>query len=125
MDCTALANCTTLATTPETERGLRFAEMLQTEPLRPAVYVDGPNPADGAGNPVVAVASQFQSLDFSSRALQRADALTAESPGSDTPFATAGREALQAQAEILRTVMMMEVMNSAKQGVTTLFQQQG
>ncbi len=123
MDCTALANCTGVATTPETERGLRFAEMLEAEPMRPVVYADAPARAESAGSALAGAMTQWQSLDFASQATSRADAVA--TPSAANPYESAAHEAVQAQAEILRTIMMMEVMNSAKQGVTTLFQQQG
>lgn len=109
------------------ERAEHFAQLLQAEPLRANVYVDPPASSLDSRNPVVAAASHFESMDFASGALRRAEAL-ASGPapgGAGSELSDFGREAVFAQAEMLRTVLMMEVTNSAKQGITTLFQQQG
>lgn len=105
------------------ERGQRFAELLHAEPLRANFYVDPPASGFNGGNPVAAFVSRFDKMDFAAEAQRRGDALAAQDPG--TEYSRAAREALQAQAEILRTVIMMETVNTAKQGVTTIFQQQG
>lgn len=107
----------------EQERGQRFAELLQAEPQRANFYVDPPAAGFNGGNPVTALVSRFDKMDFAAEAQRRGDALAAVNPGSE--YAMAAREAVYAQAEILRTVIMMETVNTAKQGVTTIFQQQG
>lgn len=105
------------------ERGQRFAELLQAEPLRANFYVDPPASGLNGSNPVAAFVSRFDSVDFASEALRRGEALTAATP--ESAYAMTAREAVHAQAEILRTVIMMETVNTAKQGVSTIFQQQG
>lgn len=107
----------------EQERGQRFAELLQAEPQRANFYVDPPASGFNGGNPVAAFVSRFDKMDFAAEAQRRGDALAAVDPGSE--YAMAAREAVHAQGEILRTVIMMETVNTAKQGVTTIFQQQG
>ena len=140
MDCTTLAKCATgaggavspqdvsmRATTPESEQSRRFAELVESEPQKQTLYVAQPV-AEPSSNALTHTMSQFSSLDFSSFALNKAQALTQQPAGGSGPgseYQNAAREAIAAQAEILRTVMMMEVMNTSKQGVTTLFQQQG
>lgn len=117
-----------VAVTPDSARGQRFSEMLQAEPQRENVYVAGPD-VEPSSNPLISVMTQFQSLELTNgspsptSSYERAG--SGGEPESDVNFASPNQDILDAQAGLLRTAMMMEVMNSAKQGVTTLFQQQG
>ncbi|MBA3623623.1 MAG: hypothetical protein H0W48_04050 [Methylibium sp.] len=116
------------ATQREQARGQQFAQLLQAEPLRENFYVDSPASGGAHGNPVSAFVSKFEEMDFAAAAMRRGEELArapiqAGSPGSE--YSLAAREAVYAQGEIVRTVIMMETVNTAKQGVSTLFQQQG
>ena len=114
--------------------GQRFSALVESAPPPEEVYVNMPTNFDGKG-PLMGFLTQFESRnnavrDISARALQNADAVSNSHAGGNSgdpvgEFRTASHEALQAQAEMLRTMMLMEVMSTAKQGVTTLFQQQG
>jgi hypothetical protein len=118
-----------VAVTPDSVRGQRFAEMLQAEPQRENVYVAGPDVEPRSSNPLVAVMSQFQSLELTNGSPPPTSTYERSGnggePDSDADLASPNQDLLDAQAGLLRTAMMMEVMSSAKQGVTTLFQQQG
>jgi hypothetical protein len=117
-----------IATQREQARGQQFAQLLQAEPLRENFYVDPPASSSSGGNPVSAFVSKFEEMDFAKAAMRRGEELAraplpSGSPGSE--YSVAAREAVYAQGEIVRTVIMMETVNTAKQGVSTLFQQQG
>ena len=117
-----------VAVTPDSARAQRFAEMLQAEPQRENVYVAAPDVSPNGSNPLVSLMSQFQAAELptSSHASVGKHEHGGIGSESDTShLAGPNQDILQAQAGLVRTVMMMEVMSSAKQGVTTLFQQQG
>lgn len=118
-----------VAVTPESARAQRFAEMLQAEPQRENVYVAAPDVASGGGNPLVSFMSQFQAFELPSGSHASVDKYEQGGMGAevDSAFhlASSNQDLLQAQAGLIRTALMMEVMSTAKQGVTTLFQQQG
>lgn len=101
------------------------------------VYIDGQHTAN-PGNPLVGVIDAFDSLKLTPAGGPRADSIERD-PAYETEW-DANREEAQAEADgfsefgdtllavqsqILRTTLMMETMNTAKQGMTTLFQQQG
>lgn len=101
----------------------RFAELLQT--CKPAStqdqYLAPPTVPLQPPGPLLEALSRIDQLELPQPA-------SAASQGDADPaaaFADVAETALQTQKEILRTVIMMETMNSAKQGVTTLFQLQG
>ena len=115
------------AITPES--GQRFSALVESSAQSKDVYVNGLATADVKGA-FVKFLTQFESHDIPTRALQNADDVSRShasenSSNSADEFKAASHDALQAQAEMLRTMMMMEMMSTAKQGVTTLFQQQG
>ncbi len=134
MELTALAAAGVPASGPVSggEVAARFKAAL--EPAAPVkdVYIDGASTARD-GNPLVDVMKTFDSLDFKAPSAEYNGADRRyddeSSYGDEDPesaaFSEFGAEVLAIQAEILRTVLMMETMNTAKQGVTTLFQQQG
>jgi len=102
----------------------RFAELLRTcAPATPGdQYVAPPSSAEvTAANPFFDVMSRIDQLELPSRDTTATEGST----DAATEFGNVADAALQTQKEILRTVIMMETMNSAKQGVTTLFQLQG
>lgn len=107
----------------------RFSALVESTPPLQDVYVNVPGNPHGK-SPVVEFLSQFGRREFSAHALENADQVTSGYAGANSgnpadEFKAASYEALQAQAEMLKTMMMMEMMSTAKQGVTTLFQQQG
>lgn len=118
-----------VAVTPDSARAQRFAEMLQAEPQRENVYVAGPDAAPSGSSPLVSFMTQFQALELPGDSAASTGRYEQGSRGADagveSDLASPNQDILQAQAGLVRTVMMMEVMSSAKQGVTTLFQQQG
>jgi len=118
-----------VAVTPDSARAQRFAEMLQAEPQRENVYVAAPDVAPSGSNPLVSFMSQFQTFESSTGSHASVDKYEQSGMGAESDpasnLASSNQDILQAQAGLVRTVMMMEVMSSAKQGVTTLFQQQG
>jgi hypothetical protein len=116
----------------------RFSDLLRQKSTAPAdVYLNGPAAADNRGY-IADVASKFQALDFkvgpahttgydASRSPDEAygDDLD-DAPGSEVESLKDVMEtSLKIQMEILRTALMLETVNVSKQGVTTLFQQQG
>jgi hypothetical protein len=115
--------------TPDSARGQRFAELLEAEPRREHVYVAGPDvSAAGSNNPLASLMSQFQALELSSAGQAAKGGHTQAGVGGESLTDSkmgGGQDILQAQANLIRSAMMLEMMNSAKQGVTTLFQQQG
>lgn len=107
----------------------RFSALMETVPPPHDVYVNGQSHGNGK-NQLVEFMSHFDVREFQNRALQHSDAVTSGYPGERRgnpvdEFRSASHEAVAAQADMLRTMMMMEMMSTAKQGVTTLFQQQG
>lgn len=108
----------------------RFSALMETVPHPHDVYVNGQSHGNGK-NQLVEFMSHFDVREFQNRALQHSDAVTSGYPGERSgsnpvdEFRSASHEAVAAQADMLRTMMMMEMMSTAKQGVTTLFQQQG
>jgi hypothetical protein len=128
-----------VAVTPESARAQRFAEMLQAEPQRESVYVATADVAPSSNNALKSLATQFQAFELpnsmSAPAGMPVPAGRYEqanvNPELDPVLAVqesmrkSQQELIQFQAHMVRTSMMMDVMNSAKQGVTTLFQQQG
>jgi hypothetical protein len=144
MECTALAaNLGSQApgggaAASRCDAASRFAELVQTElvqnnPQVGGVYVDMPAGSDGA-NPLVAVMSKFQSLDLPSPLHRQAESSNATGYGghdNDRPSGEGeqasplGEEIVGAQVELVRTMLMLETLNTSKQGITTLFQQQG
>lgn len=119
----------------------QFKEAMQTAERGGDVYVDGPASAHGP-SPLADLMTRLESIDFKPpdfkpSSAKAADTATArddahhgsrdsgqESPPAETLW-DFGEQALAIQAEIFRSTLMMETMNTAKQGVTTLFQQQG
>ncbi|RQP21320.1 hypothetical protein [Piscinibacter terrae] len=132
MDCSIISACASPATgaaggasAVDSAQSRRFAELVASEPLQDHVYVQGPV-AEPAAQPVLDMMRQFQSLDLTPPETAPGSDAAAEPAGEpESEFSRTAHEALVAQAGILRTMMMMEVMNTTKQGVTTLFQQQG
>ena len=111
------------------EGGQRFSALVELPAQSKDVYVNGSATADVKGA-FVKFLAQFESHDIPTHALQNTDEVSrgyASENGNNAAdeFKAASHDALQAQAEMLRTMMMMEMMSTAKQGVTTLFQQQG
>lgn len=119
-----------LASTAQHERGQRFAQLLQAEPQRENFYADAPESSQSASNPVSSFVSQFNPSEFLPGVPP--EALQAES-WHGAGHEMSALESLQRsndrliafQGEILRMSLMVEMMGSAKQGVTTIFQQQG
>jgi len=111
------------------DSGQRFSALVKSSPPPEDVYVNVPADSGGKGA-FVEFLTQFEPRDIPARALQNAEDISNSYAGKNSgnpadEFKAASYEALQAQAEMLRTMMMMEMMSTAKQGVTTLFQQQG
>jgi len=111
------------------DRGQRFSALVESAPPPEDVYVNVPANSDGKGA-FVKFLTQFEPRDIPARALQNAEEVSNSYAGENSgnsadEFKAASYDALQAQAEMLRTLMMMEMMSTAKQGVATLFQQQG
>ena len=111
------------------EIGQRFSALVESAAPPKDVYVNVPASSDAKGI-LFKFLDQFESHDAPARALQNArdvgiDYANENSSNAVNEFKAASQDALQAQAEMLRTMMMMEMMSTAKQGVTTLFQQQG
>lgn len=143
MECSSLATCMVsgsstvsnsaqggVAFTSDSVRSQRFAELLEAEPQREHIYVAGPDvsASSGVGNPLASFVSQFHQLELSSAnaSIAGGDQIgTDDAYSHDPEIRSDNQDILQAQANLVRTVVMMEVMSSAKQAVTTLFQQQG
>lgn len=111
------------------DSGQRFSALVESAPPLEDVYVNATANSDGKGA-FVNFLTQFEPRDMPARALQNAEKVSNSYAGGNSgnpadEFKAASYEALQAQTEMLRTMMMMEMMSTAKQGVTTLFQQQG
>lgn len=109
------------------DHAARFEELLKVDPQREILYVNGPAQGSDA-NPVMHALSQFQSAEV--RLPDRPGSGTADSANKPESseidrLVDMGHEALQVQAQILRTTLMMETMSAAKQGVSTMFQMQG
>jgi hypothetical protein len=99
-------------------------------------YFDAPAPdkSSAADYPILGMLSQIQNLDVQStnqRALKESDAGNRYENSDDIPddesvsYADIMESAVTAQGEILKTVIMLETVNTANKGVTTLFQLQG
>jgi hypothetical protein len=106
-----------------------FADMVDQPGRDTDVYVNGKSDV-GARNPLTELMQQFQSMNFSPKTAESAEdkkhaSRAGDSEGAETAAIGIAQSVLVAQAEMLRTAMMMEVMSTTKQGVTTLFQQQG
>lgn len=119
-----------LASTAQQERGQRFAQLLQAEPQRENFYADAPASSQSTSNPVSTFVSQFNPSEFLPDVMP--DALQPgnwDAPGREmSPFESFQRtndHMIAFQSEILRMSLMVEMVGSAKQGVTTIFQQQG
>jgi hypothetical protein len=134
MDCSSIAATASMqingsGVSPDCTKAKEFAGMVEGSKPDTDVYVNG-LPETKSQNPLTEIMTQFQSMDFSSKTTKWSDNYEpTHSSGnvqdvvegySDTAYSV-----LEAQNEMLRTVMMMEVMSTTKQGVTTLFQQQG
>lgn len=123
MNCEAImAAATPSAAGASPDAAARFAELVGpcTAPgASPPdeVYVPSISREEATlSNPVFNVLSRLQEF-------QSAPAGAGGSGAAE--FVNTADAALQAQRELLRTAIMMETMNSAKQGVSTLFQLQG
>ncbi|MBA3596410.1 MAG: hypothetical protein H0W40_03400 [Methylibium sp.] len=120
-----------LASTAQHERGQRFAQLLQAEPQRENFYADASAASPSTSNPVSTFVSQFNPSEFLPDVLP--DALQAESwhgaggheMSAVESFQMTNDRMIAFQGEILRMSLMVEMVGSAKQGVTTIFQQQG
>jgi hypothetical protein len=132
MDCSIISACASTATgaaggttAVDSAQGRRFSELVASQPQQDDVYVQAPV-AEPAGQPLLDMMREFQSLDLTPHETAPAGDAAGESAAEpESEFSRTAHEAVVAQAGILRTMMMMEVMNTTKQGVTTLFQQQG
>lgn len=109
----------------QSERAQEFARLVQSEPLRENFYADAAASSSQASNPVASAMAQFDQVDFLPELLQAER--SAPEPGMSIvdEFRMANNDMLLLQAELLRMTLLCETVSSAKQGVTTLFQQQG
>lgn len=117
----------------------RFSQMVNApcqDRLSVDTYVDGSVGGNGSGKQplILDILSQISVLDFpepsSVQSSKSEDSTQAsndyEEDASELPESDLGvSEVIAAQDEMLRTVMMFETMNCARQGVQTLFQLQG
>jgi hypothetical protein len=125
MDCLSVLATTTNQNASSVgcgDKALKFAQMIEKQPAIKDVYVSE-SFGTGNKNPLTDIIANLQSMSFSSKPSQQATNQDHNSGKNDGQ--SMGDSVLSAQAELLRTVMMMEVMSTTKQGVTTLFQQQG
>ncbi len=148
MDCISLSSA--VSATPGTDMATasatpgcnadaqRFEEALK-RPEGNDLYVDA-NHLALPGNPLVGLMHSFESLKLSPETGHHAGRTEHSEPSHDHDashetgdeqraqqdhFSEFGDMLLGVQSQILRTTLMVETMNTAKQGVTTLFQQQG
>jgi hypothetical protein len=134
MDCSSIAGSASMPTngtgaSADCAKAKEFAEMVDSPQPDTDIYVNG-LPDVKSQNPLTEIMTQFQSMDFSSKTTKWSD--NYEPPRSSNEvqeveqgYSDTAYTIIEAQNEMLRTVMMMEVMSTTKQGVTTLFQQQG
>lgn len=135
MSCLNLAACVTpgaglvgtdgvagLTRYAESERAQRFAELLQMDPTGGNIYSPASGVSGPGGNVAGVMMSAIQNLDLPTGAVQAA-AQAAQAADGDLNGLM--QFLVQFQMEHLRSHMMFEVMSTAKQGVSTLFQQQG
>lgn len=136
MSCLNLGSCVTLGSSSvgaegvvgstryaESERALRFAELLESNPsgggdiYSPVSELSGPS-----GSMAANVMSSIQNLDLPTAAVQAA---TEAARAADGDLNSLMQFLVHFQMEHLRSHMMFEVVSTAKQGVSTLFHQQG
>jgi len=119
-----------LASTAQQDRGQRFAQLLQAEPQRENFYADAPASSQSTSTTVSTFVSQFNPSEFLPNVLPEAlqaqswDAPEREMSAFES-FQRTNDHMIAFQGEILRMSLMVEMVGSAKQGVTTIFQQQG
>jgi hypothetical protein len=134
MDCSSIVASASVpanvsGASPDCAKAKEFAEMVDTPQPDADIYVNGLLDAKSQ-NPLTEIMTQFQSMDFSSKTSKWPDNYEPPSSSNDVQeveqgYSDTAYTIIEAQNEMLRTVMMMEVMSTTKQGVTTLFQQQG
>ncbi len=138
MECITLASKVSAGASTDggadcSKAAAQFKEALQAQPEGGDFYVDRPA-SSMAGNPLLNVMQSFQSMDLKAPAMKHAEASDRQDHGGGADdeqlsqaeqFWAFGEDLITVQSEILRTTLMMETMSTAKQGVTTLFQQQG
>lgn len=106
----------------ESERAQRFAELLQMDPTSSNIYSPASDFVGSEGNVTGTMMSAIQNLDLPDATLQAA---LQAAQAADSGFNELVPFLVQFQMDMLRSHMMFEVVATAKQGVTTLFQQQG
>jgi hypothetical protein len=118
-----------VAVTRARARAQRFAEIPQAEPQRGSAYVAAPDVAPSGRNPLVSFMSQLQAIDVpigshaSAGSHEKGRTDFDSDPLQDLKIVQ--QEAQKFGLEMVPVSMAMAVMSTAKQGVTTLFQQQG
>ena len=106
----------------ESERAQRFAELLGSSPSGGNIYSPVSDLSGPSGSMAANVMSSIQTLDLPTAAVQAA---AEAARAADGDLNSLMQFLVQFQMEHLRSHMMFEVMSTAKQGVSTLFQQQG
>lgn len=106
----------------------RFEQLLQQcTPLEAGdQYLAPPTAAEAAGdNPLFRALSHLQRMELPQPTSHGPQPSQEGGPDVVQEFADVAEATVAMQMELLRTSIMMESMNSAKQGVSTLFQLQG
>ena len=139
MECASLASALPAASgadagAPGCHADVQRFEDALNRPDGGDVYVDGSASAT-TDNPLVGIMNTFDSLKLSPDSTHRTSSAEHSDPDYDEQgephheqvdqFTEFSEVLLGVQSQILRTTLMMETLNTAKQGVTTLFQQQG
>lgn len=102
-----------------------FKRLVADDPLAEHVYEAGPASFNSVPSGVDSLIRQLQGFANPGGHPTAVAADAPDSANTDLSVASYEQQILSAQASLLKAQLMMEMVSSAKQGVSTLFQQQG